>query len=157
MHDIRSLSFAPRLVVFIVLLCLQSIGHAQSTDVCNESDATRAEDAVDSLKTPMELYNWFKQYKQCDDGGIAEGNSEAVARLLVDHWDKLAELHQPTVKDIGFKKFVLGHIDETINPDDDKQIYKNATTRCPKQLNEFCKEIATVARRLGTMPSTQGE
>ena len=50
------------------------------------------ETAVDTLNSWDRLHDWYKTYSQCDDGGPAEGVSEAVARNLVDRWERLSRL-----------------------------------------------------------------
>jgi hypothetical protein len=128
-----------------VLLCIQNISHAQSADKCSSSDAVLAETIASSLRTAEELHRSFVQFKHCDDGGLAEGYSESVARLLADHWDKLNELHELVRNDVAFRKFVIRHIDETISCEDTKTIHVNATQKCPKRLKEFCAEIASAS------------
>jgi len=72
--------------------------------------------------------------------GQAEGVSEAVARKLVDRWETLPRLGE-LAKDAGFRRFVLKHVDQTLNGDDLKKISANAVKRCPTNLRSLCNEL----------------
>jgi hypothetical protein len=108
---------------------------------CSMIEAQHAEAEADTLRTWSALYNSYKKYRQCDDGAIAEGYSESVARILVDHWDTLPTLVQLVKQTIGFQQFVVKHVDETLNASDLKQIAANAATRCPTGLRGLCKDL----------------
>ena len=107
---------------------------------CTNAIARRADKAVDTLSSWDRVHDWYKSYRQCDGGGPAEGVSEAVARNLVDRWETLPRLGELT-KDEGFRRFVLQHVDQTLNDDDLKKIGANAVTRCPKNLRSLCNEL----------------
>jgi hypothetical protein len=49
----------------------------------------------------------FKQFHACDDGGIAEGWDDFVARVLARHWNELGELQKLAAVDTGFRAFVI--------------------------------------------------
>jgi hypothetical protein len=95
----------------------------------------------DALRTWNALYKSFESYKQCDDGAIAEGYSEAVARILVDHWNSLPDLGRMQNKDSEFRSFVLKHIDATLDNTDVHKIRKNASVRCPEGLGKLCRDV----------------
>jgi len=58
---------------------------------CSRDEAVRAEMATDKLKTWDSVYLLYKQFSHCDDGSIGEGISDAVAKLLANHWDRFSE------------------------------------------------------------------
>jgi hypothetical protein len=80
-------------------------------------------------------------YRQCDDGAIGEGYSESVARILVDHWMTLPRLAQLARKDDEFRRFVLKHVDETLNHEDVESIRANAENVCPTRLRHLCDDL----------------
>ena len=127
-------------ILLIVGLALSASGYAEGR-VCNATDAQHADAAVDTLHSWDSLYKWYRSYAQCDDGGAAEGVSEAVARNLVDRWESLSRLSQLAKNDPHFHVFVLKHIDETLNEDDLKKIRSNASTRCPRGLRSLCDSL----------------
>lgn len=108
---------------------------------CGNTDAQRAEAEADTFRSWDALYKSFTSYRQCDDAAIAEGYSESVARILVDHWNTLPRLVQFERKDPAFRHFVLKHIDETLDAQDLKKISANATARCPARLNMLCRAL----------------
>ena len=80
-------------VVAIVFICLvitfwADTGQAQQ-HVCTTAEGRRVMDEADRVRTWNALYKSYRLYRQCDDGAIAEGYSESVARILVDHWKSL--------------------------------------------------------------------
>ena len=113
---------------------------------CSDTEAQRAESEAVMLRSWDDLYESYKRYKHCDDGAIAEGYSEAVARILVDHWNTLSRLADITHKDTDFRRFVLKHIDETLNLEDVKNIRANAEKRCPSGLRDLCRDIRKQAQ-----------
>lgn len=66
--------------------------------------------------------------------------SEAVARNLMDRWERLSRLGE-LIKDAGFRRFILKHVDATLNADDLKKIGLNAEKRCPTNLRALCREL----------------
>ena len=107
---------------------------------CTQQEAQSADEAVDTLKSWDRLYDWYKLYRRCDEGGRAEGVSEAVARNLVERWGTLPRLAE-LAGHPDFKRFVLRHLDETLNSDDLRKISTNAAKRCPTNLTSLCREL----------------
>lgn len=93
------------------------------------------------LRSWESLYKSYKRYGHCDDGAIAEGYSESVARILVDHWNTLSQLTSLASKDTKFLRFVLMHVDATLDTGDIEKIKVNATTRCPSGLHATCVQL----------------
>ena len=133
-----------RLICFSVLVFSASIACAQQRP-CTDAEALRADTEADTLRSWDSLYRSYKLYRQCDDGGIAEGYSESVVRILADHWSTLSRLATLSRRDARFRRFVLGHVDATTNPDDLKRIRMNANTQCPPRLSAICADLAKEA------------
>jgi hypothetical protein len=93
----------------------------------------------------LALHGSYSLYRQCDDGAIAEGYSESVARILVDHWTTLPQLERVAANDIEFRAFVMKHVDATLSTDDLAKIRKNAQAHCPKGLRAICNDLANHA------------
>ena len=53
----------------------------------------------------------------------------------------MSRLADITRKDEDFRRFVLKHIDETLNLEDIKKIRANAEKRCPSGLRDLCRDI----------------
>lgn len=108
---------------------------------CSATQSQYADAAVDKIHSWDGVHEWYKLYRQCDDGGPSEGISEAVARNLVDRWESLGRLAQLAKNDPRFGAFVLQHIDATLNENDLRKIDSNAATRCPTGLVSLCDRI----------------
>ncbi len=93
------------------------------------------------------LYLHFERYGHCDDGAVAEGFSEAVLTLLTGSWSELPRLAELVRKDDRFRSFVMKHVDDMMGYDTLRLVRSNAKTKCPRQLNELCVQVATAADR----------
>jgi hypothetical protein len=127
------------LVLSLVTLAVQT-GYAQQ-HACTDAEARHALDEAVMLRTWDTLYRSYKSYQHCDDGAIGEGYSESVARILVDHWQTLPQLDRLARKDAHFRRFVLRHLDATLNMDDVEKVRKTATTQCPSGLRVLCDDL----------------
>jgi hypothetical protein len=109
---------------------------------CANAEGRRALEESVTLRSWDALFKSYKSYRQCDDGAVAEGYSESVARILADHWNTLPRLANLAEKDAAFQEFVLKHVDVTVNKDDVERIKKNADTKCPTGLRRICHDLA---------------
>jgi hypothetical protein len=114
---------------------------------CSKHDAESADAAVDVLDSWTKLAWAVKKFGHCDAGSIAEGNSEAVARLLVDHWNTLPLLVKLVRRGPALKRFVLRHIDKTLDTDDLHRIQSLASSQCPEGSGPLCGELRRAAAR----------
>lgn len=80
-----------------------------------------------------------------DDGMYGEGYSDMVVHAFAKHWSYLPQLVSIVARDPGFEAFALRHINETADPQELKKTRQNATDRCPPDMEDFCKTIATHA------------
>ena len=87
------------------------------------------------------VYASYRRFAQCDDGGIGEGYSDSVARLLADKWESTGELNNLASGGKGFRQFVLRHVDELMSPTQAEAIGRNATERCKPNARVLCKSI----------------
>ena len=107
--------------------------------------AAKSDELTDHLKSWADVEYAFSKYRQCDDGSIAEGNAEGMARLLADRWNTLPQLWSLIQREPKFKAYVLSHIDETLGTDDLAKIRSLANADCPLQLRSLCKDIYLAA------------
>jgi len=115
--------------------------------VCSQYEATAADALIDHIDTWGKVNTMQKRYGHCDDGGIAEGNSEAIARLLIDQWPALPQLNALIKRNPQLKKFVLRHIDDTLDTADLEKIKLLSVTSCPAGAEPLCKAITAAASR----------
>ena len=144
LHEAADSSSRPLLGMTILLFvsCITlSVGGYSEERVCSPSAAQRADAAVERLHSWDALYKWYGTHRQCDDGGTAEGISEAVARNLVDRWETLPRLAQLGKQSPEFRRFVLKHVDETLDGNDLNKIRTSAATKCPTGLGVLCENL----------------
>jgi hypothetical protein len=120
------------------------VGHAQQHP-CTDAEGQRALNQADTLRSWDALYKSYRLYRACDDGAIAEGYSESVARILVDHWSTLPRLAYLARNNVKFRQFVLGHVDATLDMGDVQKIRTKAKTQCPRGLRDVCDNLANRA------------
>lgn len=116
---------------------------------CSDQDAIDADKDLDRLTNWAAVYRTFKLYKQCDDGAIAEGYSDAVAKLLVNRWQALRDLANLSQQHPEFERFVLWHIDTTTGLNNAQAILANSRNRCPTDLMALCKRLGAEAKNPG--------
>jgi hypothetical protein len=132
-----------RLLIIALTLLNAAASNARE---CTQLDAYAAEAVVDYLDSWRSLHRAFTQFRHCDDAAIAEGFSEAVARLLADKWSELRQFQALAVKEPEFEKFVLRHIDDTVTLEDRKKIHVLSTTHCPTVARNLCAAIAVASQ-----------
>ncbi len=124
----------------VALVLLAGVGYAQPRP-CSTRESQRAEMEAGTLRSWDALYKSHRLYRQCDDGAIAEGYSESVARILVDHWGTLPRLAYLATKDRTFQHFVLRHVDATLDMKDVEKIRTKVKTQCPMDLRVLCDAL----------------
>jgi hypothetical protein len=136
-----------RTLVLLLGAVLAINGFAQQSTkrACTQQEANQADTEIDFLKDWDHLHHWYQKFQQCDDGALAEGYSDAVAKLLADDWNHFTRLLSLTRSDKQFQQFVLKHIDETISAADARKIASNANSKCPTGGEVLCRLVARSA------------
>lgn len=111
----RSISY---LVFNIAMLVSLSALAGTNTGKCTPQLAQSAMDNVDEIRSWGTLNLYYKRYRNCDDGSISEGVSEAIARLLVDRIESIPDLEKYLIGDPKFNDYIVSHINSTLNTDD---------------------------------------
>ena len=106
---------------------------------CTRAISDAADRDLDRLKSWVAVYRTFRLYRQCDDGGIAEGYSDAIAILLTEHWLDVTALSKLSKSHPLFERFVLRHIDGLMSPEQSQLIKENARNRCPAGAKRLCR------------------
>jgi len=110
-------------------------------DECSQQNGFIAEAATDHLNTWKKVARARKQFANCDDGGVAEGFSDAIARLLARHWAQIPALVSLIHTQPTFESFVLAHLNESDDFDDLKTIRTLATHQCPPTAMNLCAKL----------------
>ena len=111
---------------------------------CSQEQADAAETAADHLTDWAKVSTYVKRFRTCDEGGMAEASSEAVARLLVDKWQTLPDLAAKIHHEPSLRNFVLDHVNSTLDTTDLKQIRQLSRNSCPGAEHAFCKALEKV-------------
>lgn len=114
---------------------------------CSSKDAEEAQTAVDRIDSWAHLAQFRERFLRCDHGSVAEGSSEAVARLLVDHWADLSALTGIEANHPGVTAFALRHINSTLDTGDLRQIAYLATKQCRPADTKICTGLKAATRR----------
>jgi hypothetical protein len=127
-------------IIFVAVWLTSFVAHAQQLP-CTEAENRRVEDEAVKLRSWDALYRSYKLYGRCNNVIADEGYSESVARTLVEHWATLPRLAKLAENDAGFRRFVLGHVDATLDMKDVGQIRAKAKDACPPNLRPLCADL----------------
>ena len=75
----------------------------------------------------------------------AEAAIDKVVRTLAHHWSWLPKLAAEIKTDPMFGRFVMMHVDSTVDYNDLREISRTATSLCPATLTELCRRLKTEA------------
>jgi len=136
----------------VVPAMLTGLASATSTtaasNVCSNDMSMRADESLVSAAGAWGyLFGDWRTFSACDDGGIAEGYSDAVVVLLARRWDQFDAFVSLSERNPTFRKWAIGHIDATTSSDDLKQVLRNSA-RCAGSIKrkDLCREIAIAAK-----------
>lgn len=132
--------------VFLIVLSLALISGTTHAKRCTERYAEAADLTVDNLDSWEAIQKNYVAYAQCDDGSIAEGNSEAIAKMLIDKWQDIAKLQSAINYNSGFENYVVRHINSTLNTDDLSQIIMLSSESCPAENKALCSKLIAAAK-----------
>jgi diphthamide synthase subunit DPH2 len=133
--------------MLFVVTTLLIASTCSAADKCSDADAQVAETTTGLMKTWPAIYSGFTNYGRCDDGGIAEGFTEAVVHLLASKWYSLPKAVVLVKKDPAFRTFFLKHIDASADTDELRKIKILAQSQCPAHLRELCTAIQASAEK----------
>src|SRR5580698_3640208 len=102
----------------IGLVCITLMLGSQAAHALECTDAQAAEEATDHLHSWDDVYHFFKRYRGCYDGSIAEGAEDKIQLLWADHWSTLPEMIALTNEDRAFNKFIWQRIRDEDFPRD---------------------------------------
>ena len=118
---------------------------AQAATTCSKEEAANAERAASTVRDWEAMYDAFHRFSPCDDGGVGEGFSDSVVRLLASRWDELHDLEHFAEANRHFRAFVLKHVDATASEKDLQRILGH-TKDCPGHARPICRDIENRAR-----------
>ena len=130
--------------LFVVLLPGYQIAQA-----FNCPDDKSAEEATDRLHSWDNVYQFFKRYRNCLDGSVAEGAGDKIQLLWADHWSTLPEMIALTNKDRAFKEFIWQRIGDEDSPRGEfDRVVRHARGECPQEATSFCSAVLSEAEKV---------
>lgn len=127
-----------RLLLASVFVFSVSVSASGPQTICTREQAIKAEAEAEKLTDAKSIYRFYKRFRHCDDGAIAEGYSDSVVRLLAHNWGEMERLNEFTSSDKQFERFILRHTGETMTREDQQAILDNVRKRCPVQAHRLC-------------------
>jgi hypothetical protein len=126
-----------RLSAAAVLLAAAALPAAAADKPC-----TAADKAFDGVTTWAALQKAVADYGHCDKGGTAEIVTEALLRVVIGGWPKVADAGPILEKDAAFKTWLGRRLSSPdIPPEDSREIRDLAKSSCPKGQDKVCGEI----------------
>jgi hypothetical protein len=109
---------------------------------CYPESADAAEKLAVAAQDWGDVHSAFVRFGICDDGSVAKGFSDSIARILAEHWTTVSTLNRLATADPKFKRFVLRHIDTLMTPAQADTITRNTAHHCPPKSRALCAELA---------------
>lgn len=109
-------------------------------------DCAKADAAVDRVTTWPALAQAVKDYRACDKGQTAELFTEALLRVVVGGWPKIAEAEPVFSADSSFRDWALRRLRSPDLPKDEAESVRDlAKGSCPKGREKLCADLAAAA------------
>jgi len=112
---------------------------------CTKEQAREIEANAAYFKTWDEVFDAWKDFKQCDDGAIAEGFTESITFILSTQWTEKGFLISLIDKHPNFEKFILEHINEAVPRERLNKLGHMAKMRCVDSTHDFCMKVLNKA------------
>jgi len=87
--------------LFLIMLVISRVAYANDCTSVDEMD--RADNAASAIQDWQGVHSFYKNYRQCDEGYIAEGISATIVGLLANNWKTSHQLMQLSVSDRAFE------------------------------------------------------
>lgn len=130
--------------LFLIMLVISRVAYANDCTSVDEMD--KADNAVSAIRDWQGVHSFYENYRQCDEGYIAEGISATIVGLLANNWKTSYQLMHLSVSDRAFESWMIDHINTTTNDRDLDKVVRNAADSCPEGDKAFCNQIENAAQ-----------
>ncbi|HFR4564283.1 MAG: hypothetical protein E6127_11540 [Enterobacter sichuanensis] len=130
--------------LFLIMLVISHLAYANDCDSVEEMD--KADNAASAIHGWQGVYSFYENYRQCDEGYIAEGMSATIVGLLANNWKTSHQLMHLSESDRAFESWMINHINTTTNDRDLDKVVRNAADNCPEGDKAFCNQIENAAQ-----------
>lgn len=115
---------------------------------CSKADAANAEKTIDRVLTWPAMHKAWKDYGHCDTGTVADLYTEALLRLIVGNWPKVAELEPSFTNDLAYREWILARISGGALPKGDvDDVHDLTQNNCPKAQKRMCDTLHEAAEK----------
>lgn len=126
--------------IAMLMACAAALAASAQDKACSPADMQKAQKAIDMVVTWQQLNKAWKDWRHCDTGEVGDTYTDALLRLMVE-WKNVDALAD-SMKDEGYRSFVVKHLRSPAAKDDLGSIRSRATQSCPKAHDALCKQIA---------------
>ena len=125
-----------------LLLAAAALPAAAADKPCTKEDAALAEKAIDSVTSWAALQRVVRDYGQCDAGPARAQFSEALLRVVIDGWPRLADARPILDADKPFQEWAMTRLGSaSIAAEDAQAIRDLAKASCPKGQSRTCEDL----------------
>ena len=115
---------------------------------CSKADSANAEKAIDRVLSWPAMHKAWKDYGHCDTGPVADLYTEALLRLIVGNWPKIAELEPTFTNDLAYREWILKRISGgTLPKGDVDDVHDLTQNSCPKNQKRMCESLHEAAEK----------
>jgi hypothetical protein len=134
---------------FIICANIFFIGSAVADQNCPAAKYIQAEETLISARhTLYALYQHFQILGACDDGGLAEGYSDAVVQILGQKWGQFENFPATSKSNPEFRLWILKNINSSVSAQDLKKIIVNSDKCIIDRVETLCGQIRMAAEKL---------
>lgn len=132
----------------LVSLCLAFAAPAIAQKPCSKADASAAEKAIDRVVSWGTMHKTWKDYGHCDSGQAGELFTEALLRMIVGSWPKIAELEATFNNDVPYREWILARLASGGLPKGDlDDVHDLTQNNCPKSQKRLCDALHEAAEK----------
>jgi hypothetical protein len=132
----------------LLSLCLAFAAPAIAQKTCTKAESAAAEKAIDRVLAWSAMHKTWKDYGHCDTGPVADLFTEALLRLVVGNWPKIAELEPTFTNDIPYREWILARLSSGAMPKGDiDDVHDLTQNNCPKAQKRVCEMLHDAAEK----------
>jgi hypothetical protein len=132
----------------LLALCLAIAAPAMAQKTCTKADSAAAEKAIDRVLAWPAMHKTWKDYGHCDTGQVADLFTEALLRLIVGNWPKIAELEPTFSSDVPYREWILARIaGGAMAKGDVDDVHDLTQNSCPKSQKRLCEALHDAAEK----------
>ena len=122
-----------------------ALGAAYETS--SRDEAYAAETVIGYLNSWKNIHLFYKQFRHCCDGGIAEGVQDRMQLLWADRWSEQPKMVALTEKEPDCNAFVMRSFHTEAFPKNTfAKVLRNTKTKYPVEGRSFCRAVRKAAK-----------